>query len=223
MGKIYTETDRDVPRYACTDCSACGSLIGKSLCKIKNRGCCWYFPKFSLVDIQRMTKAPEGLKVLNRIIDNPNTKIYNYYMQARGFFDEAEYGKYMESGKLVETNYIEDHTIFFRACPFVKAGQGCTLPPRYRTFVCNFFICREITEAAKSYELFQNYEEERLKYSRWLDWENEGLRHVLYERNLTLHGNLAEAIQVLQELEMSQYEFPYLEPIILDDSWYRGA
>lgn len=223
MGKIYVETDFNVPRYACTDCSTCSSLIGKSLCRVKNRGCCWYFPKFSLVDIQRMSKTLDGLKVLNRIIDNPGTNIYNYYIHAKGFFDEAEYEKYIGSGKLLDTGYIEDQTIFFRACPFVKAGQGCTLLPRYRTFVCNFFICNEITEAAKSYDLFQSYEDERLRYSRWLDWENESLKQILAENSLTLHENLAEVIQTLQELEMTQYEFPELEPIIMDDSWYRGA
>lgn len=223
MRKIYVETDHNVPRYACTDCSTCSSLIGKSLCKVKNRGCCWYFPKFSLVDIQRMSKTPDGLKVLNRIIDNPGTKIYNYYIHAKGFFDEAGYKKYMESGQLLDTDYIEDHTIFFRACPFAKPGKGCTLPPRHRTFVCNFFICKEITDAARPYEMFKSYEDERLRYSRWLDWENESLKQLLAEGNLTLHGNLAEIIQLLQELEASQYEFPELEPIILGDSWYRGA
>jgi len=223
MTKIYVELDHNIPRYACTSCSSCDSLIGKSLCKVKNRGCCWYFPKFTLVDIQRMSKAPDGLKVLNKIINNPGTQIYNYYIHAKGFFDEAEYEKYMESGMLLEGDYIEDHTIFFRGCPFVKPGKGCTLPPRYRTFVCNFFICKEITEAAQCHEMFQRYDEERLRYSRWLDWENESLKYILSQDNLTLQSNFAETIKKLQELDLSMYEFPYLEPIVLDDSWYRGA
>lgn len=223
MTKIYVELDHSVPRYACTSCSSCNSLIGKSLCKVKNRGCCWYFPKFTLVDIQRMSKTPDGLKVLNKILSNPGTQIYNYYIHAKGFFDEAEYEKYMESGMQLEGDYIEDHTIFFRGCPFVKPGKGCTLPPRYRTFVCNFFICREIIEAAQCHEMFQRYDEERLRYSRWLDWENESLKYILSEDNLALQSNFAETIKKLQELDLSMYEFPYLEPMVLDDSWYRGA
>ncbi|HHY77916.1 MAG TPA: hypothetical protein GX498_05345 [Clostridiales bacterium] len=223
MIRIYVELDNNVPRYACTNCSTCDSLIGKSLCKVKNRGCCWYFPKFTLLDIQRMSKTPDGLKALNRIISNPSTQIYNYYIHAKGFFDESGYKRYMDSGMLIEGDYLEDHTVFFRSCPFVKSGKGCTLPPRFRTFVCNFFLCKEVSEVAKSHELFERYEKERLRYSRWLDWENESLKYHLSQKNITLQENFAEVIKELQDLELSQYEFPYLEPIILDDSWSRGA
>ena len=223
MIKIYVDLDHNIPRYVCTSCSSCDSLIGKSFCKVKNRGCCWYFPKFTLIDIQRMTKTPEGLQTLNRIISSPHTQIYNYFIHAKGFFDESEYKKYIDGNMLPEVDYLEDYTIFFRSCPFVESGKGCTLPPRHRTFVCNFFLCKEISEMAESHELFHRYEEERLRYSRWLDWENENLRHILSQENLTLQSNFTEVIKELQELELSQYEFPCLEPIILDDSWYRGA
>lgn len=223
MGKICTQIDEGTPRYACSDCSRCFSIIGKSLCKVKNRGCCWYFPKFYLYDIQKMSKSMEGLIVLDKIQNNPGTKIYNYFIHGKGYFDREGYDEYLKSDNHIETNDIEDHTIFFRACPFVKPGRGCSLPPRYRTFICNFFICKEITETIKEHGIFKTYEKERLCYSRWLDWENEGLKYILAEKNITLAENFDEVVKTLQGLPIDEYEFPYLEPIIIDDSWFRGA
>ena len=223
MGKIYTELDEGTPRYGCSDCSSCSSIIGKSLCKVKNRGCCWYFPKFYLYDIQKMSKFMEGLVVLDKIINNPGTEIYNYFIHGKGYFDKEEYDEYLKSHNQVEAGDIVDYTIFFRACPFVKPGRGCSLPPRFRTFVCNFFICKEIVESIEDKSIYKIYEDERLNYSRWLDWENEGLKHVLTEKGITLAKDFDETVKFLQELPINEYQFPFLEPIITNDSWYRGA
>lgn len=223
MRKIYTEIDEGTPRYACSDCSRCSSIMGKSLCNIKSRGCCWYFPKFYLYDIQKMSKTMEGLIVLDKIRYNPSTEIYNYFIHAKGYFDKEGYDEYLKSDNHVETVDIEDHTIFFRACPFVKPGRGCSLPPKHRTFVCNFFICKEIVESIKNKSLFKKYEEERLCYSRWLDWENEGLRHLLAEKDINLYKDFDKTIKFLQKLPIYEYQFPYLESIIIDDSLYKGA
>lgn len=223
MKKIYTDLDEGTPRYICSGCSNCSSVIGKSLCKVKNRGCCWYFPKFYLYDIQKMSKSMDGLIVLDKIRNNPDTEIYNYFIHGKGYFDKEGYDEYLKSNNQVETEYIEDHSIFFRACPFVKPGRGCSLPPRFRTFVCNFFICKEIVESIKGNNIFKIYENERLRYSRWLDWENEGLRHVLTEKGITLAKDFDETVKFLQDLPIDEYQFPYLEPIITNDTWYKGA
>ena len=77
--RLLVKVDDSVPRFDCDECCKCTSKIAKSLCKFKNRGCCFYYPKFNLVDLQRMSKHSTGRSVLKRIIEN-NTKIFNYYI-----------------------------------------------------------------------------------------------------------------------------------------------
>jgi len=223
MVKVYLDYDCETPRYACTGCGNCSSIIGRSLCSIQNRGCCWYFPKFELYDIQRMSKTLEGLQVLNTIRQNPLTVVYPYYLHAKGYFDEKSYKEYIDSNNLMETGDIKDHTIFFRACPFVKEGHGCTIPVRYRTFVCNFFICDEIIGDELLKEEFKPYIEERARYSKWLYMENDSLRHLLYEKKINLVDNFEEVVQFLQELPLSIYEFPDLDPINSNNISTKGA
>ena len=218
MGSIYIEIDQNVPRYACTYCYNCPSVMGKSLCSLNNRGCCWYFPKFTLLDIQRMVKTLEGIQVLGMIRNNPGTVVNDYYLHAKGLFDKDGYEKWLKSNNHVEMP-VKDCTIFFRACPFVKNGTGCTLPPRFRTVVCNFFICDDILNREDIQEAVKPYITERSRYAAWVEWENRSLEHLLKENNVTLISNFDAAINILQNTPLDIYEFPELEPIIINDDW----
>jgi hypothetical protein len=223
MGKIYVDFDQSVPRYACTSCSNCSSIMGNSLCSIKNRGCCWYYPKFTLVEIHRMSKTIDGLQLLERIITNPGSVSYQYYIHSKGYFDAEGYSQYLKKDLEMTEGLPEDQTIFFRACPFVKEGQGCTMAPRYRTHVCNFFICSEIINEASPYGNFQQYLDERCRYAKWIDWENAALEHILRENKVNLVSSFASSIELLQSMPVSQYDFPELPLIEYPDKWYKGA
>ncbi|WP_294129699.1 hypothetical protein [uncultured Clostridium sp.] len=85
MGKIFLSNTNGVPQIGCSTCYECNSIFGKSLCEVKKRGCCWYFPKFNLYEIQKMAKSSDGLEILKKIINMPNTVVYNYYIHAKGF------------------------------------------------------------------------------------------------------------------------------------------
>lgn len=228
MGSIYLTFDGDVPRYACTACTDCISILGKSLCNVNNRGCCWYFPKYTLLDIQRMTKSVEGLNILEHIKSQPATIINPYYIHAKGFFDKAGYDKYIrnenkENKTENESAYQFDHTIFFRACLFVKSGYGCTIPPRYRTIVCNFFICNEAMEKARFADALKPYIEERSRYAAWVEWENRSLEHLLKEKGVDLVSNYETVLKILQNEPLDTYDFPKLEPVDMVDTWHKGA
>jgi len=223
MGKVYVEYDDGVARYVCTSCHRCTSLYGTSLCKIKNRGCCFYFPEFTLVDIHRMSVTLEGLRTLEIIRRQPGAVFYSYHIHVKGYFDRQGYDEYMKKGRLLGDGSIQDHTMFFRACPFVEGGRGCTLPPRYRTIVCNFFICSEILEHPNLQAAFKPYLEERSRYARWEYREKLELQHVLMEKGLDLINNFEEAIEVLQDTPLNLYEFPPLEPVEYADGWSQGA
>lgn len=223
MGRVFVDFDEGVPRFACTDCIQCASTMGISLCTTKNRGCCYYFPKFTLVDIHRMAVSLEGLQVLNTIVENPGTIVHDYYIHAKGTFDERAYQEYMKSGQLIGDGTIEDHSIFFKTCPFVKEGHGCTIPPRYRTYVCNFFICNEIIGGPTLHDAFEPYVAERSSYVKWIEWENASLQHVLKEHHVSLVKDFDKTIQILQKTPLNCYDFPNLESVDVAYNWCKGA
>ncbi|MBD7912583.1 hypothetical protein [Clostridium cibarium] len=215
MIKIDLKIDQGIPQYSCNSCGNCQSVFGVSLCNIKNRGCCWYFPKFTLYDIHKMVKDEEGLKTLNSIRNLPDVEIYNYYIHAKGYFDEKSYIKYIESEQ--EDTNVQDKTIFFRACPFVKSAKGCTLPKRYRSYVCNFFICNEIISKIEKNDEFKNYIKERDSYVRWLEWENYSLEMVLREKRINLVNNFDKVINILKGIELRECKLRNLDSIVVNE------
>lgn len=257
MDKIFLKDADGTPQFGCTSCYKCSSIFGKSLCKIKNRGCCWYFPKFTLYDIQKMVRTTEGIETLNMILKLPNVKIYNYYIHAVGSFDKDSYDKYIDDSCTSHLNYasaediqevrnaiiseqeeyllyeeynkydlaakknlhkprvINDVSMFFRTCPFVIEGKGCSLNEKFRTYVCNFFICDEITDSLINNDEFKKYRKERDNYVRWIEWENSSLESILSHNRVNLIDNFDEVISILKETEFDEYEFPSLNEIEL--------
>lgn len=222
MVNLNLKFDQGVPQYVSNSCSNCTSICGNSLCSIKNRGCCWYFPKFTLHEIHKMVKSKEGLEVLHSILRLPKVKICNYYIHAVGYFDEAGYKRFLEKEDFEEFD-VKDKSIFFRACPFVEEGKGCTLPKRYRSYVCNFFICDEIKKTVEKHAMFNNYIKERNSYVKWIDWENNSLESLLKEHNINLVNNLNGVINLLKDIPLENYEFINLLPIDEENKFNIGA
>lgn len=213
MGNIFICFDMGVPQAGCTDCGKCDSIIGKSLCEITNRGCCHNFPEFTLVDIQRMATLEGGREALDIILSNPGTIVNSYNIYSKGPFDKEAYDRYIVSDNILEAGSIKDHTIFFRSCPFVIPGSGCNLPPRFRTTVCNFFICAEILEHPDFQDDFKVFLAERSRYVRWVYRESGILQHILAENGLNLISDFSASIDLLAVMNPSCYEFPLFEPV----------
>lgn len=213
MGNIFIDFDMGVPQISCTDCIKCDSIIGRSLCNITDRGCCHYFPEFTLVDIQRMAILEGGLNALDMVLSNPGTIINNFNLYSKGLFDKEAHDQYITMEYTMDAGNIKDHTIFFRTCPFVIPGFGCKLPIRFRTTVCNFFICAEILERTDLQDDLKIYMVERSRYARWIYRESGTLQHILDENKLNLISNLSAAIDLLAQINPSCYEFPSLESI----------
>ncbi|OPJ58300.1 hypothetical protein [Clostridium oryzae] len=219
---FHLEFDQEVPQYACSSCSNCHSIFGRSLCSVKNRGCCWYFPKFTLYEIHKMVKTKEGSKVLSSILKLPNVKIYSYHIHAIGRMDKVGYDRYLKNNKSEDIN-VKDKSIFFRTCPFVKPGIGCTLPKRYRSYVCNLFICSEVASVLSKNNLFNVYMNERQNYARWVQWENLSLEMMLRENKVNLESDFQNTINILKELPLESYEFPKLAQIEEHSGFNRSA
>lgn len=214
MGNIFIFFDMGVPQIGCTDCGHCKSIMGTSLCEIKNRGCCHYFPEFTLVDIQRMAVLEGGRKALEIILSYPGTKVNRFNLYSTGHFNKDAYEKYIMSGELLETGDIRDHTIFFRTCPFVEPEKGCRLPARFRTAVCNFYICSEVLGNVADPEILEEYMKERSRYARWVYRESGILQHLLEENDLDLIDDFHGTLNKLAELYQQDYDFPILEPAV---------
>lgn len=223
MAFIYIDFDKGVPRLAYTGCSCCSSLIGVSLSKTKNRGCCHYFPKFYPVEIQRMCHSDDGTEVLNKIIGMPDVVIYDDHILVKGSYDFILHQKMLKKGLVPTYGNVTDTSVFFRTCPFVRSGSGCTLPPRYRSYVCNFFLCSEILDNPDYKGMLEPYIRERKNYIRFLEWENNQLIMAMHNEGISLSRNFDAAIRFLKETEINQYDFPALEPVAIPDDNSKGA
>lgn len=170
-------------------------------------------PKFNLFDLQRMTKSKEGQLVIKKILENKNIKIFNYYIQAVGYFDKVNFEKFREHTK---SNLFKgtDLSIHFKVCPFVEDGKGCSIPPQFRTPVCNFFLCKEIKNELKEKNLLKEYEDSAKEYYRYYEFENKNLIELLEERDLTLKHNIEECLNFLKSIDCYTCEFPNLKSFI---------
>ena len=224
MDRLQVAFDQSIPQFKCSECVRCTSVFGTSLCKTKGRGCCFYFPEFGLYDLHRMAVSLEGLQLLDVIRHKPGVVINPYSIYVKGSFDREGYEEYLKGGELINEDSINDQTLFFRVCPFVRSEHGCTLSPKHRTLVCNFFVCSEILGRAEIRDELVPYLEERSRYARWEHRENTELQHMLLENDVNLVTDFKASIEVLQNLSLNIYEFPALEPVdYLSDEFSRGA
>lgn len=224
MEKIYLDVCSGVPRYVYTGCNHCTSSMGKSLCEFKHRGCCFYYPKFELLNIQRMAKSLKGLQILELIKQEPKTTINRFSIHTQGFFNKESYEAYKSTEDFYSGEDPKDKSLLFKACPFVKDGVGCTIPHNFRDNVCNFFICKEALSNDKVKEAYTPYLEAMQDYIRWVEWENITLQHLLIEDKLNLIDDFKNTIKFLQEISLDVYEFPHLTPIYISSgNWSKGA
>ena len=89
----------------------------------------------------------------------------------------------------------------------------CPLLYTNTTYICNFFLCDEITDNLIEESTFKKYKEERDNYIRWIEWENSSLESLLRHKNINLVKNFNDVINLLKEIEINEYEFPNLDEI----------
>lgn len=218
MGSVFFERSGWTPRYGCTDCMSCSSLIGTSLNAVKQRGCCMYFPEFSLCDIRHMLVSEGGDAVLQQILNHPGARVHPFRVIVSGTLDSDGLSAYRAGEPLPGSEAIHDDTIFFRTCPFVQSGVGCSIPLPFRTVVCNFFVCRELWDRAQDPHLAAQYRRELERYSAWLHRENLAWQRLFEEAGVDLTRDREAALRLLRETAGDEYDFPELPPMTLQDS-----
>lgn len=140
MHQIKYEVQENVPLFKCSICGKCsGFLEATSYLTIKSRGCCWYFPKYKLIDIKNIIDLGKT-DFIYKITNMPNSKIEKYFIEVLGYFDEEKYKKF----KISHNDF--DTKLFFRLRPFF-GKFGCSIDFTIRPHPCNLYLCREVIEA----------------------------------------------------------------------------
>ena len=135
-----------------------------------------------------------------------------------GIFEEEKYQKFLQGNlelsneelNILISDEFHDKSLFFKSCPFVEDGVGCTIPFQFRNPVCNFFLCHEIKNNAHDDKLIKEYENEAESFWKFYDWENMNLTHLLHENNLNLLKDFHKTLKFLANYEISYYDFPPL-------------
>lgn len=198
----------NIPLFRCGLCGKCeGFLESKSLIHIKNRGCCWYFPKYTLMDIKNILQLNRR-DFIYEISKYKNTKISSFYIEVNGYFDEEGFKNYQGKEDF-------DTKLFFRLCPFI-GENGCSIDYKLRPHPCNLYLCREVIEFCK--EQYDIYSRERRDYYSYMNYYNEVIKARLKEEKLDLISNFDMSIKLIEEIEVPKFEARNLKPInILDD------
>lgn len=167
-----------------------------------------------------MVKGKDGLNILKSILSVLKVDIYNYYIYVKGYFDKVGYKKYIKIEYVYDID-VKDKFMFFRVCLFVKLGVGCMLFKRYRSYVCNFFICDEIIKKIEKYDEFKNYINECNNYVRWIEWENYLFEIFLIEKKLNLKNGFDEIVNIFRDMLLREYKFKNLDLIVILDEVYN--
>ncbi|GFR36445.1 hypothetical protein [Thermobrachium celere] len=189
----------NIPLFSCSLCGKCDGFIeSTSLIHIKNRGCCWYFPKYTLMDLKNIISI-ERVDFIHELKENEKTVISNYHLEVKGYFDEEGYNNYG-----VKTIEDFDTKLFFRLCPF-STEKGCSIDFKLRPHPCNLYLCRQVIDyCGDEYRMFSK---ERKDYYSYMNYYNELLKRELIDKKIDLIKDFDRTIEFI-----SKYEVPKFEP-----------
>lgn len=200
----------NTPIFKCSFCNSCSSMESKNMLGIK-RGCCFYFPKYSLIDIKNILKFNRYF--LFKLITKKNVITHDYFIEVKGTFDKATYNNFLKNSTEEELlkygNF--DKTLFFKKCFFVTP-KGCSIDFRLRPHQCNLYLCRKITTNPNY--LYKKYSRERKDYFAYCNYVNTLLIQYLQENLLTLKTNFKQSVNFLEKIKINDFLFSKLEPLI---------
>lgn len=208
MFTLKYEFKNNIPVFRCNFCGKCNNVL-ESTSKIHiNRGCCWYFPKYTLVDIKNILDNGRKDFIL-KLLKNPNSHISQYHIQVKGLFDEKNYNQYMLK-TITSDNEKFNHKLFFRACPFI-GPKGCTLDFSIRPHPCNLYLCRTVINlASRDYD---DYKEERKDYFSYCNYFDESIEHELLQNHVNLISNPLKCLDIIEKFDLPKFQFRNLKEI----------
>lgn len=216
MDKLEYEFCSNVPVYKCSFCGKCSSFVeATSYTRIKTRGCCWYFPKYSLIDIKNIIDS-RNKDFIYSLLNMENAEIHQYYINVNGEFNKNEYEEYLKETLHEDSEASDfDQKLFFRLCPFATIN-GCRISFDLRPHPCNLYLCREVIDTCgKDYK---ELSKERKDYYSYCNYYSDTLKYALMDNNVDFVKDPFKSIEILEETEISGFEFNTLKPIIFNSN-----
>lgn len=175
-----------------------------------NRGCCWYFPTYELVDIKNILDSGQEAFV-RWLMTQPQVHISRYQLQVGGRFEQEQYAKHLRTRLEAPTSGF-DESLHFRLCSLFGVN-GCTISADLRPHPCNLYLCREVIEwAGPSYRAYQ---QERKDYFAYCSYVNEILRDELLEKEVDLLTRADVALSVVAACSIPEFQSSQLPMIRL--------
>lgn len=210
--KISYEVLDNIPVFKCSTCSKCTSFEGKNKLNV-NRGCCFYFPKFYLIDIKNITNI--DISFLSNLIEEERARVHSFYIEVEGIFDKESYKNFMLNNTEEELAKYKnfDISLLFKKCYF-STNEGCSINFELRPHPCNLYLCRKIIEECGTE--YYKYSRERKDYYAYCNYINEVLEIELRKRNTDLKNNFKDSIQILKNTKVDNFDFSILKDIFFN-------
>lgn len=189
----------NMPVFKCTLCGKCtNTLESTSYTSIKNRGCCWYFPEYRLVDIKNIIDNGKG-NFIYYLISLKNSLLSNYSIKVNGSFLK---NKYMDFENSNEKYKNFNTSLFFKLCPFLSKN-GCSLDFILRPHPCNLYLCRDVIKlCGKEYK---SYLEERQDYFAYCNYSNECIKEDLLDNHVNLTENIHKSMEIIKKCSIGHF------------------
>lgn len=209
MFNLHYEFNKNIPDIRCTMCGKCHDAIEAVSYVDKNRGCCWYFPKYNLFEIKNLIDN-KNMDFFYNILKMKNCSISQFHVEIKGLFKVKEYARY-EKKALMDEGF--DKRLFFRLCPFF-GKDGCTIDYTLRPYPCNLYLCRNVIKLAGGDYI--HYSRERKDYASYAAYFDEALKYELLSKNTDFLSDMEKSIDVISKFDMPEYEPRKLKDIYFD-------
>jgi len=209
--RISYEVTNNTPIFKCSFCKNCTSMESTNMLGIK-RGCCFYFPKYSLIDIKNIIKFKKDF--LFKLITKKNVVTHDYFIEVKGTFDKTAYNNFLETSNEDELlKYGDfDTKLFFKKCFFITP-TGCSIDFRLRPHQCNLYLCRKLVKNSNS--LSSKYSRERKDYFAYCNYINVILTQYFKENLLSLKNNFKQSVNFLEKIKIDNFFFSKLQNLKL--------
>ncbi|WP_209702133.1 hypothetical protein [Clostridium algifaecis] len=207
----------NIPVFRCTLCGKCSNILeSTSYTSIKNRGCCWYFPEYRLIDIKNIIDNGKS-NFIYYLVSLKNSLLKSYSIKINGTFLKNKYADFINSNKKYE-NF--DTSLFFKLCPFLSKN-GCSLNFILRPHPCNLYLCRRVIKLCR--KEYRTYFEERQDYFAYCNYSNECIKEDLIENNVDLIKDIHKSMDIIKKCSIGKFSPRTLISIHFNYSQYNHS
>jgi len=209
MHQLIYESHDSIPVFKCTLCGSCSGIETENHLGL-NRGCCFYFPKYTLITLRKI--ASHDRAFLDWLHRHPDAVIDDYELVIRGDFDSIAHDDFLRqlTDEVRERYRHFETSLLFRKCRFVSE-KGCAIAFNLRPHPCNLYLCRGVIDRCG--DAVRDFARERKDYFAYCHYMNGLLEEALRSQDLTLKSDFQKTIDMLLATPVDSFSFSELGPI----------